>query len=98
MALKFGLLVLVEAQPGKGPDVWDFLAAARDIAADEPETKTWYAFKIDETHFGLFDTFETEEGRQAHLSGAIPAAVAENGPHMLVSDTDIRLIDLIAVV
>ena len=57
--------------------------AGRDIGANEPDTKTWYAFRVSENTFGIFDTFETEEGRQAHLDGAIPAALAEQGPNLL---------------
>jgi len=97
MNLKLGLLALVEAKPGKEQEVWDFLQGGRDIADIEPETKTWYAFRVNENTFGIFDTFETEEGRQAHLNGAIPAALAEHGPDLLAKDPDIRLIELIAV-
>jgi quinol monooxygenase YgiN len=97
MALKFGLLALVEAKPGKEQDVWDFLNGARDIVMNEPDTTTWYAFRVNENTFGIFDTFETEEGRQAHLGGAIPAALGEHGPALLAKDPDIKLIDLIAV-
>lgn len=97
MALKFGLLALVEAKPGKEQDVWDFLNGGRAIVANEPDTRTWYAFRVDENTFGIFDTFETEEGRQAHLDGAIPAALAEHGPNLLANEPDIRLIELIAV-
>jgi quinol monooxygenase YgiN len=97
VALKFGLLALVEAKPGKEQEVWDFLNGGRDVVANEPDTKTWYAFRVDEATFGIFDTFETEEGRQAHLNGAIPAALGEYGPSLLAKDPDIRLIELIAV-
>lgn len=97
MALKFGVLALVEAQSGKEQDVWNFLNGGRDIVATEAGTRTWYAFRVDERTFGIFDTFETEEGRQAHLNGAIPAALAKHGPELLTRDPDIRLIEIIAV-
>ncbi|WP_426996712.1 putative quinol monooxygenase [Pseudarthrobacter sp. N5] len=97
MAPKFGLLALVEAKPGKEQEVWDFLNGAREIVSNEPGTQTWYAFRVSESTFGIFDTFDTEEDRQAHLNGAIPAALAENGPAMLAKDPDIKLIELIAV-
>jgi quinol monooxygenase YgiN len=97
MTLKFGLLALVDAKPGKEQEVWDFLNGGRDVVANEPDTKTWYAFRVNESTFGIFDTFETEEGRQAHLNGAIPGALAEHGPSLLAKDPDIRLIELIAV-
>lgn len=97
VAPKFGLLALVEAKPGKEQEVWDFLNGGREIVLGEPGTRTWYAFRASETTFGIFDTFDTEEDRQAHLNGAIPAALGEHGPAMLAADPDIRMIELIAV-
>lgn len=97
MAPKFGVLALVEAKPGKEQEVWDFLNGGRQIVDGEPGTRTWYAFRVSENSFGIFDTFDTEEDRQAHLNGAIPAALAEHGPAMLSKDPDIKLIELIAV-
>jgi quinol monooxygenase YgiN len=52
---------------------------------------------VDGKTFGIFDTFESEEGRQAHLNGAIPAALAEHGPELLAKDPDIRPVEIIAV-
>ena len=97
MAAKFGVLALVEAKAGKEQDVWDFLNGGREIVLNEPGTRSWYAFRVNENTFGIFDTFDTEEDREAHLSGAIPAALGEHGPAMLAKDPDIKLIELIAV-
>ena len=97
MNLTLGVLALVEARPGKEQEVWDFLEGGRAIVANEPETQTWYAFRVNDNTFGIFDTFETEEGRQAHLNGAIPAALGEHGPNLLARDPDIKLVELIAV-
>jgi quinol monooxygenase YgiN len=97
VAPKFGLLALVEAKSGKEQEVWDFLNAGREMVLDEPGTRTWYAFRISEDTFGIFDTFDTEEDRQAHLNGAIPAALGERGPSLLAIDPYIRPVELIAV-
>jgi quinol monooxygenase YgiN len=97
MALQYGLLALVEAKPGKEQEVWDFLQSSRAAAVDEPGTSTWYAFRAGGNTFGIFDTFETEEARQAHLDGAIPAALAEHGAELLAADPQIQRVDLIAV-
>ncbi|VXB73729.1 Quinol monooxygenase YgiN [Arthrobacter sp. 9AX] len=97
MAPKLGLLAMVEAKPGKEQEVWDFLNGGREIVDNEPGTRTWYAFRVSENTFGIFDTFDTEADRQAHLNGAIPAALAEHGPAMLAKDPDIRPIEIIAV-
>ena len=97
MTVRMGLLALLEAKPGKGNDLGAFLESGRALAAAEEGTVTWYAFKISDTTYGIFDTFETEEARQAHLGGQIPAALGQVGPDLLASDPDIRTIDIIAV-
>jgi quinol monooxygenase YgiN len=96
MAVKLGLLALVEAKPGKGDDLADVLRSGRDLAAREEGTVTWYAFKVTDTTYGIFDTFESEEGRQAHLNGEIPKALAQVGPELLAADPDIRPIEILA--
>jgi quinol monooxygenase YgiN len=97
MTVNRGILALLEAKPGKGDQLADFLRQGRELAAAETGTVTWYAFRLSDTTYGIFDTFETEEGRQAHLSGQIPAALGQVGPDLLASDPDIRTVDVIAV-
>jgi len=97
MAVDRGLLALLEAKPGKGDELGDFLKRGRELAVAEDGTVTWYAFKISDTTYGIFDTFEGEEGRQAHLNGQIPAALGQVGPDLLAIDPDIKTVDVIAV-
>lgn len=97
MALTLGVLALVEAKPGKEADVEAFLRGGQAIVEQEPGTRVWYAFRVNETTFGIFDAFEDEAARQAHMSGQIPAALAEVGPQVLAKDPDIRMVDVLAV-
>jgi quinol monooxygenase YgiN len=97
MSVRFGLLALLEAKPDKGAELAAFLESGRAIAVQEQGTVTWYAFKISETTYGIFDTFETGEARQAHIDGEIPKALAAVGPDLLAADPDIRPIDIVAV-
>jgi quinol monooxygenase YgiN len=97
MAIKFGLLAMLEAQEGKGPDLAAFLEQGRELAVAETGTVTWYALRISDTTYGIFDTFETEEARDAHLSGEIPKALAAVAGDLLASPPDIRTVDIIAV-
>lgn len=97
MTVDRGLLALLEAKPGKGEELAAFLQRGRELAAAESGTVTWYAFKLSDTTYGIFDTFADEEGRQAHLSGQIPAALGQVGPDLLAADPDIRTTDVIAV-
>ncbi len=77
MTVKLGLLVLLEAKAGKGVELGEFLKAGQALAEAETGTVTWYAFKITDTQYGIFDSFESEEARQAHLGGEIPTALGQ---------------------
>src|SRR3954471_22820579 len=96
MSIKLGVLALLEAKPGKGDDLAAFLEAGRELAVAEAGTVTWYAFRSGETSFGIFDTFETEDARQAHLNGEIPRALGQVAADLLAGAPDIRMIDVVA--
>ncbi|MGB6771145.1 MAG: antibiotic biosynthesis monooxygenase [Candidatus Dormiibacterota bacterium] len=97
MTVKLGLLALLAAKPDKGDELGAFLEAGRTLAAQEAGTLTWYAFRISDTEYGIFDSFETEDARQAHLGGEIPTALGRVAPDLLAKDPDIRAVDVIAV-
>jgi quinol monooxygenase YgiN len=94
---KFALLARVEAKPGKEATVAEFLKSALPLAEAEPGTVRWYGLKINENTFGIFDTFETEDGRSAHLQGQIAAALMANAAELLAKDPVIEFVDLLAV-
>jgi quinol monooxygenase YgiN len=97
MTVKLALLALLEAKPEKGRELAAFLEGGLSIAAAEEGTVTWYAFKISDTSYGIFDTFESEDARHAHLNGEIPRALAQVGADLLAREPDIRTVDVIAV-
>ena len=97
MTVDRGLLALLEAKPGKGDELAAFLEQGRALAVEEEGTVTWYAFKLSDTTYGIFDTFEGEDGRQAHLNGQIPAALGQVAGDLLAKDPDIRTTDILAV-
>jgi quinol monooxygenase YgiN len=97
MAIDRGLLATLKARPGKADELGAFLKQARELAAEEEGTVTWYAFRLDDTTYGIFDTFESEEARQAHVNGKIPAALQDAGSDLLAEDADIKPIDVLAV-
>jgi len=76
MQLRYGLLAELVAAPGEGDALAAFLASARETAAREEGTVTWYAFKLSDTTYGIFDIFASEDDRNAHLAGGIPVALA----------------------
>lgn len=94
---KFALLARVEAKPGKENEVLEFLKGALPLAEAEPDTVRWYALKIGPSTFGIFDTFETEDGRKAHLAGKIAEALMANASALLAKDPVIEHVELLAV-
>lgn len=94
---KFALLARVEAKPGKENEVLAFLKSALPLAEAEPGTVRWYALQLGPSTFGIFDTFETEEGRQSHLSGEIAKALMANAAELLAKDPVIEKVELLAI-
>jgi quinol monooxygenase YgiN len=95
--MKIGLLARIEAKPQYADEVEALLRGALRLAREEEQTVTWFAFRESPTTFGIFDTFEEEQGRTAHLGGRVAAALTDAAQTMLSSDPDIRPVDLLAV-
>ncbi len=94
--VKYALLARVEAKPGREADVENFLISALPLAQGEPATRTWYAWKIDARTFGIFDTFDDEAGREAHLSGEIAKALMANAADLLSKPPVIEKLEVLA--
>lgn len=90
-----GLLVRIEALPGREAEVQQFLEAGLQIVQAEPGTITWYAIRLGPTTFGIFDTFADDAGRQAHLNGQVAAALMENVGKLFSAPT-IEQVDVLA--
>ena len=95
--VKYALLARVEAKPGMEATVEAFLKSALPLAQAEPGTRSWYAWKIDEKTFGIFDTFDDEAGRAAHLSGEIAKALMANAETLLAKPPVIEMLEVLAV-
>ena len=91
-----GLLAILKAKPEKANTVEQFIKGAIDLAKAEKQTLTWYSFKIDKTTFGIFDTFEDESGREAHLNGEIAKALMDKADELLSESPDIKKIDILS--
>jgi quinol monooxygenase YgiN len=94
---KFAILARVEAKQGKEKEVLDFLKSALPLAQSESGTIRWYALQIGPSTFGIFDTFETTDGRKAHLNGEIAKALMANASTLLAKEPIIEMVDLLAI-
>uniref|UniRef100_UPI00093357C9 antibiotic biosynthesis monooxygenase n=1 Tax=Flavobacterium fryxellicola TaxID=249352 RepID=UPI00093357C9 len=94
---KYALLARLEAKSGKEEEVAAFLKSALPLVLDEPDTVNWYGWQIGASTFGIFDTFETEEVRKAHLAGRIAEALMANAVALLSKGPVIEFFELLAV-
>ena len=92
-----GLLVRLEAKAGKEEDVAQLLQSALPLVQDEPDTIAWFAARLGHSSFAIFDAFPSDAGRQAHLAGAVAAALAANADELLAAPPAIEPADLLAV-
>ncbi len=93
---KFALYVELKAKPGKEADVEAFLKQGAVLSADEPGTIHWYAIKEDRPGvYGIFDTFEDEASRDAHLNGAIATALMAHADTLLSEPPKIDKIEIL---
>jgi quinol monooxygenase YgiN len=94
--VKLALLANIEAKTGREAEVEALLTGALPLAQGETATRTWYAFKSGPSTFGIFDTFDDEAGRQAHLNGEIAKALLGKADELLARPPQIDSVDVLA--
>ena len=93
---RVGLLVILDAKPGKEQEVESFLRAGLELVQQEPATARWYGIRLGPSRFGIFDTFADEAGRQAHLEGRVAAALMANASNLLAKAPSIEKVEILA--
>jgi quinol monooxygenase YgiN len=94
--LTVGLWVRLEARPGHEKALEAFLRDAAPLAQAEPATPVWFALRIGPATFAIFDAFRDQAGREAHLGGAIAAALGEQAATLLAAPPVIERFDVLA--
>ena len=95
--LTLGLFARLEAKPGKEEEVAAFLMQGLQLANQETTTPLWFAVRLAPTTFAIFDAFQDEAGRQAHLAGPIAKALMAKAPDLLASPPVIERLDVLGV-
>ncbi|GMM92722.1 putative quinol monooxygenase [Qipengyuania sp. MTN3-11] len=93
---KLALYVPLKAKPGRESDIAAFFKSALPLVQDEPGTLTWYAIEEGPGAYAIFDTFDTEEDRQAHLDGKVAAALMEKAEDLFAEPPQIHKLTLLA--
>jgi quinol monooxygenase YgiN len=91
-----GLIVRLKAKQGKEPELADFLRSAVPLVQAEPATTAWFAVQIDGSTFAIVDAFPDQAGRQAHLDGAVAAALFGKADELLAEPPAVEQVDVLA--
>jgi quinol monooxygenase YgiN len=86
----YALFAELRAKPGKEEELASFLLGAQAAVADEPGTIAWFAVRFDKQTFAVFDAFDDEAGRQAHMNGRVAAALGARAFDLLEGPLEIR--------
>ena len=90
------LFVRLEAKQGKEAEVERFIRSGLPIVQEEPATTAWFGIRLGPSTFGIFDAFPDEQGRQAHLSGRVAAALMAKAPELFAKPPVIEKVDVLA--
>ena len=71
-------------------------SAGMRLVAAEPGTVAWFAVRFDRSTFAIFDAFNDEVGREAHLSGQVAAALMAHADELLAATPQIRKSEVLA--
>ncbi len=94
--VRVGLLVRLQAKPGKEAEVASFLESGLALANQEAATVVWFALRLGPSTFGIFDAFPDEAGRKAHLGGPIAAALMAKAADLVAEPPKIEQVDVLA--
>jgi len=91
-----GLLLTFKAKSGNEQGVAQFLRDAKPLVEAEPDTQAWFAIRLDDGRYSIFDVFPSRVGRLKHLTGRVPRALAKRALSLLGSLPVLRLPDVLA--
>ena len=94
--VSLSVYVHMKAKPGKEKEVEDFLKSAQPLVEKEPGTIAWFAIKEGPGSYGIFDVFENEAGREAHLAGQVAKALFAKAPDLFVETPPVNKPDVLA--
>ncbi len=92
---KLALLVTLHAKSGKEAEVENFLKGGLALVQQEPETQKWFALKLSAGKYGIFDTFNDETGRKAHLSGKVAEALMAHAADLFSQAPAIEQVEIL---
>ncbi len=93
---KLALYVRLIPKQGKESQIEAFLKQGAEMAKKEPGTVHWFGIKEDDGAYSVFDTFDDEAGRDAHLHGEIAKALMASAEELFAEPPQINKITILA--
>lgn len=92
----YGFFAEFEAKEGKEDEVARFLTEVKELVDAEPGTIAWFSFRLGPRSFRIFDAFETDEGREAHLQGEVRGRIEARADELFTGFPTVTPVDLLA--
>jgi quinol monooxygenase YgiN len=89
------LFARFESRTGGDDQIAQLLSAARSGVEREPATAVWFGLRYGRGDYGIFDAFDDEAGRQAHLDGAVARSLLDAQQTMLNGAPSIQRLDVL---
>ncbi len=86
----------LEAKPGCEQEVAALLTGARKMVDQEPDTTAWFAIRMGPRQFAIFDAFNNEQGREAHLRGKVAQELMAKAPQLFANSPEMLRYDILA--
>jgi len=95
---KYALLVELKAKSGKEAEVEAFLEKEASLVRDEPGTLSWHAAKVEGEPgvYRVFDTFNDEAAREAHLNGLAGQELVEKAEELFAETPKVSRLTVVA--
>ncbi|MET0269571.1 MAG: ester cyclase [Sphingomonas sp.] len=96
-AVRKALHITLKARSGQEQAVEQLLAGIRADVEQETGTRRWFGCKRDASTFEIFETFDNEAGREAHVAGAGAARLMAQSNTVLSAPAQVDRLDLMLV-
>jgi quinol monooxygenase YgiN len=90
------LLLTFKAKQGHEQQVEQFLRDAQPMVQQEPKTTAWFAIRLNDGDYGIFDVFPDNGGRFTHLTGHVLRELAKHALSLLGGVPDMEMLNVLA--
>ena len=91
-----GILLTFKGTEGKDEEVIEFLKETQPLAMEEEQTTAWFAIRLPNNEYGIFDVFPDNNARLKHIAGRIPKEVTKHTFHLNGGTPDMDLLKVTA--